>query len=185
MSARACDLRLRHRNLGAFVSSEPTEGAGFAARGGTTTSTSTTTSATYSTATMSGDAVFPLLREPGSYTPFTFDYSSVSSAKGREGGGGGEVTLETWLQVFRSSVPGFKRQALRHCEVGPRWTDPPPSPESPPLIPVERSHRLPAIASTLSGPGSALAPRCRLNNETFSSPPTVVRGAAFVRLLSQ
>uniref|UniRef100_A0A061SEX1 Gluconolactonase n=1 Tax=Tetraselmis sp. GSL018 TaxID=582737 RepID=A0A061SEX1_9CHLO len=45
--------------------------------------------------------IFQNLDDPDSYDPFTFDYLE-----------NGQVPLSQWIEVFRKSVPGFKRQAL-------------------------------------------------------------------------
>lgn len=54
-------------------------------------------------------AVFPLLSDAAAYRAeqtFTFDYSKPADVAD-----GGTVTLGTWLEVFRASVPGFKHHA--------------------------------------------------------------------------
>mmetsp|Transcript_39867 Transcript_39867/g.113104 ORF Transcript_39867/g.113104 Transcript_39867/m.113104 type:complete len:792 (+) Transcript_39867:122-2497(+) len=50
---------------------------------------------------------FPLLSDPEAYSPFTFDLLKEESTTT------GPISFATWIQVFRGSIPGFKRQAVK------------------------------------------------------------------------
>uniref|UniRef100_A0A7S1T206 Damage-control phosphatase ARMT1-like metal-binding domain-containing protein n=1 Tax=Tetraselmis chuii TaxID=63592 RepID=A0A7S1T206_9CHLO len=62
-------------------------------------------------------AVFPLLADPSSYSPFTFDYATPTSVAD-----GSTVILTTWLKVFRQSIPGFKHHAIKNGGQGDKST---------------------------------------------------------------
>lgn len=53
---------------------------------------------------------FPLLADPLQYSPFTFDLLEETPTAA------GPINVYSWLRLFRSSIPGFKRQVLKGGE---------------------------------------------------------------------